>query len=53
MLVLRYFHKLGFAPISLAALFLLYEFYGLEACLGGAALMLALAAGISVRLARD
>jgi MFS family permease len=31
----------------------IYQFYGLEACLGGAALMLALAAAISVKLTRD
>ena len=28
MLVLLYFHDLGYSPLSLALLFLLYEFFG-------------------------
>ena len=35
MLVLFYFFKLGFSPLMLALLFLLYEFAGVIANLGG------------------
>ena len=34
MLILLYFYKLGFSPVTLAYIFLLYEFLGMDTNLG-------------------
>ena len=35
MLVVLYFHNLGYSPLEVAMLFLLYEFFGVVTNLGG------------------
>src|SRR3981189_1231500 len=56
MLVLLHFHKLGYTPVNLAFLFLLYEFFGILTTLFGGwigsrfGLRLTLFAGLAIQV---